>query len=69
MAATEILTGLTCNQYLIHAIYLYYILQVVHGTMNVPTSAVTLKGPDGMTSVAQGTGTGACDHSEATFDV
>jgi hypothetical protein len=35
------------------------ILQVVHGTMNVPTSAVTLKGPDGMTSVAQGTGTGA----------
>jgi hypothetical protein len=26
--------------------------------MNVPTSAVTLKGPDGMTSVAQGTGTG-----------
>lgn len=39
-------------------------IQVVHGTMNVPTSAVTLKGPDGMTSVAQGTGTGPVD---ATF--
>ncbi|WIA41837.1 hypothetical protein OEZ86_009166 [Tetradesmus obliquus] len=39
-------------------------IQVVHGTMNVPTSAVTLKGPDGVTSVAQGVGTGPVD---ATF--